>query len=180
MTKIYLFLVLMFSLLFFGCVKFEDYPLEPQIEYQDFVFLIDDSTNVIEKGILSFSYQDGDGDIGLNQEDTIYPFNFGSEYYYNLLVRYFEKQNGTFVEVPLLSWNSETQVYDTSTFNSRIPRLLPEGEKRAIKGVVENELFINNPFSDFDTIMFKVKIVDRSLNVSNEIETAEIVRKLSN
>lgn len=178
MAKISLFLVSILLLLFFACVKFEEYPPEPQIEFQDFVFLVDEETNEIEKGILSFSYQDGDGDIGLNQGDTTYPFNFGSEYYYNLIVRYFEKQNGAFVEVPLVIWNSQTQTFDTTTFNSRIPRLLPEDETRAIKGVVENELFINNPFSDSDTIMFKVKIFDRSLNASNEIETDEIIVRL--
>jgi hypothetical protein len=78
--------------------------------------------------------------------------------------------------LPLISWNELQQRYDTATFSARIPPLIPKDETKAIKGVIEDELFINNPLSDFDTIMFKVQLIDRALNKSNEVSSPPIVR----
>jgi hypothetical protein len=36
-------------------------------------------------------------------------------------------------------------------------------------------LFTNNPFSTFDTIRYDVRICDRALNMSNLVQTAEII-----
>ena len=174
-TKI-LILVLLVGLVVLSCRKFEDFPDIPAITYDNFVVLMNTQTGITERGVLVFSYTDGDGDLGLDKGDTLPPFNRKSEYYYNLIIKYFEKQNGTFVEVPLLSWNSDSSNYDTLTFNSRFPILTPESGNQAIKGVFEDTLFIYNPLSDFDTIKFKAYIYDRALNKSNEIETSEIVR----
>lgn len=174
-TKI-LILILLVGIVVISCRKFEDFPDTPEITYDNFVVLMNTQTGITERGVLVFSYTDGDGDLGLDKGDTLPPFDKKSEYYYNLIIKYFEKQNGTFVEVPLLSWNSDSSYYDTLTFNSRFPVLTPESGNQAIKGVFEDTLFIYNPLSDFDTIMFKAYIYDRALNKSNEIETQEIVR----
>ncbi len=159
-----------------SCKKLEEYPVEPQIEYHDFVLLINQQTGISEKGILMISYQDGDGDIGLDQGDTLFPYHPQGDYYYNLIITYYEQQFGEFVEVPLVSWNSNTQEYDTLTFSARIPPLIDKDQEKAIKGIIEYELFIYNPLSDFDTIQFKAKLIDRALNMSNEITTPPIIR----
>ncbi len=174
-TKI-LILVLIVETVVFSCRKFEDFPDIPAITYENFVVLMNPETGITERGVLKFSYTDGNGDLGLDKGDTLPPFNRKSEYYYNLIIKYFEKQNGVFVEVPLLSWNADSSYYDTLTFNSRFPILTPESGNQAIKGVFEDTLFIYNPLSDFDTIKFKAYIYDRALNKSNEIETSEVVR----
>lgn len=174
-TKI-LILILLAGTVVLSCRKFEDFPEIPVITYENFIVLMNQETGITERGVLVFSYTDGNGDLGLDKGDTLPPFDRNSEYYYNLIIKYFEKQNGVFVEVPLLSWNSDSSYYDTLTFNSRFPILTPESGNQAIKGVFEDTLFIYNPLSDFDTIMFKAYIFDRALNKSNEIETSEIVR----
>ena len=174
-TKI-LILVLIVGTVVLSCRKFADFPDIPAITYDNFVVLMNTQTGITERGVLVFSYTDGNGDLGLDKGDTLPPFNRKSEYYYNLIIKYFEKQNGVFVEVPLLSWNADSSNYDTLTFNSRFPILTPESGNQAIKGVFEDTLFIYNPLSDFDTIKFKAYIYDRALNKSNEIETSEIVR----
>ena len=113
-----------------SCRKFEKYPIEPVITFDNFTLLLN-----------------------------------------------YERQNGTFVEVPLLSWNPDTQKYDTITFNGRFPNLTPEHGNKAIKGVIQDTLYVNNPLSDFDTIKFKVSIYDRALHKSNEVETPMVVVK---
>ena len=174
-AKIGLILTGIIGALFFSCRKFEEYPIEPVITYDNFTLLLNPQTGKTERGVLSISYTDGDGDLGLKPRDTFPPFNRGSEYYYNFIVKYYEKQNGEFVEVPLLSWNPDEQKYDTITFNSRFPWLTPDHGNMAIKGVIQDTMYVNNPLSDFDTIKFKVSIYDRALHLSNEIETPEIV-----
>ncbi len=176
-TKLSLILIAVVLMLSASCRKLEEYPLEPQIGFHDFVLLIDQQTGDINTGLLMISYQDGDGDIGLADGDTLFPFNRDGEFHYNLIVRYFEQQYGNFVEVPLVSFNDQTQTFDTNTFNTRIPPLLPDGQQKAIKGIIEYELFVNNPLSDFDTIQYKVKLIDRALNISNEVTTPPIVRR---
>jgi hypothetical protein len=174
-AKIGLILLGIIGTIFFSCRKFEEYPIEPEIKFDQFVLLLNNQTGKTERGVLSVSYTDGDGDLGLRPRDTFPPFNSGSKYYYNFLITYFEKQNGVFVEVPLLSWNPDEQKYDTITFSSRFPNLTPDHGNKAIKGIIQDTLYVNNPLSDFDTIKFKVSIYDRALHLSNEVETSEII-----
>ncbi|MFK5857475.1 MAG: hypothetical protein QM503_15200 [Bacteroidota bacterium] len=171
-----LILLLIVGSVVLSCRKFEDFPDIPAITYSNFVVLMNPQTGITERGVLVFSYTDGNGDLGLSKGDTLPPYDRDSEYYYNLIIKYFEKQNGTFVEVPLLSWNSDSSYFDTLTFNSRFPVLTPFSGNQAIKGVFEDTLFIYNPLSSFDTIKFKAYIIDRAFNKSNEIETGEIIR----
>jgi len=174
-TKIGFILLLLTALGFGACNKFEKYPDEPVIKYDQFILLANPTNGITDRGVLQFSYTDGDGDLGLSDEDTYPPFNIEGDYYYNLIIKYFEKQNGKFIEVPLLSWNADSNYYDTSTFNARFPVLTPRTGNLSIKGVFQDTLFIYNPLSNFDTIKFSAFIYDRALHKSNEIETGEII-----
>ena len=161
-----LFIILFTGIVFsFSCKKPEQYPVIPYIEFTDFV-KISNAAGIDEKGILKFSFTDGDGDIGLGPSDTLYPFNPGSQFYYDLFVTYYEKQHGNYVAVTLPMSN-----------NSRIPVLTPTGQNKSIKGFIEIELFINNPATTFDTIAYDVSIADRALNISNTIRTTDIIIK---
>lgn len=175
-AKILFIPVFFFGLVFLSCKKFEDYPIEPQIEYSDFLLEYNPETGRTERGVLIFSYTDGDGDLGLDPDQTYPPYNFGSPYYYNLIIKYYERQNGVFKEVPLLAWNPDSARYDTLTFNTRFPQLIQEELEKPIKGVFNDTLFIFNPLSPFDTIKFTAYIYDRALHQSNTIETPPIVR----
>jgi hypothetical protein len=151
------------GLLYSSCRKQVVYPPVPYIEYVSFT-KIQTTTSIDSKGILKISFTDGDGDIGLSESDTLYPFNPGSQYYYDLFITYYEKQHGNYVAVTLPMTN-----------NSRIPVVTPDGENKSIKGTIEVELFINNPASTYDTIAYDVSIVDRALNMSNKIRTPDII-----
>lgn len=154
-----------------SCKKYEEFPPEPSIEFLDFA-TIRDFDGIDQRGILKIGYTDGDGNIGLNDEDTVAPYDF------NLFIKYFELQNGIFKEVvnPVYV-NDSTVIYDTINFNGRIPILTPVGKNKAIRGEIEDTLFINNPLSRFDTLKFEIYIVDRDLNKSNIVETPAIIIK---
>lgn len=156
--------LLFVTLLLSACHREEKFPVEPAISFVSFE-KIDDGSAVDNKGKLTIHFQDGDGDIGLNENDTMPPFNRDSIYHYNFFIDYYEKQNGDYVLVELPLSN-----------NARIPRLsnsVPE----SIEGNISIELYINNFLSPYDTIRFSCYIVDRALHHSNTITTPDIVVK---
>jgi hypothetical protein len=159
----YIFFMIAGICCFAGCVKQENYPDVPQIEYQDFVYVFN-SGQYADSGFLKISFTDGNGDIGLNRNDTFPPFNKSGSYYYNYIINYFEKQQGVFVD-------------KNTPFRFRIPVLNSEFPGKPIKGVISVKLdFTLNPHL-FDTIKFEAFIYDRALNKSNVISTPEIILK---
>jgi hypothetical protein len=167
LTIIFL-LLLIYSLM--GCLKQEEFPIEPQITYNGFL-KIQDSTGIDNRGVIEIGYTDGDGDIGLSDSETDPPYD------YNLFLTYFEKQNGIFKKVDITYFNDSTNQYDTLNMNARIPVLTPQGRHKAIKGIIQDTIFINNPLSAYDTIRFDIYIKDHALHMSNTVSTQEIVVK---
>lgn len=160
--------VIIIQLLFIsGCSKDYDYPDEPVLQFREFRF-VQNPEGIVTSGILVLEFTDGDGDIGLGQEDTLPPFEYGSEYYYNFIIDLYTKQEGQYVPVVFPD--------TTFTFNSRIPRIVLSGNSKAIKGDLEYtfDLLIMKPFLPSDTIMMKTYITDRSLNKSNIVQTPDI------
>ena len=162
-SKVSLFVLFLLIVGFSSCLKRNDFPDEPQIEYLDFV-KYQNTQGKDSIGVLKFKFTDGDGDIGLDQQDTFPPFDISSQYYYNFYVKYFEVQNGDTIEVILPLPN-----------NSRIPNITPVGQNKTLEGEIEVALYINNPTSAFDTIKFEAYIFDLTLHQSNTIETPLIV-----
>jgi len=136
-----------------------------EVPYIEFVRLekVDDGSGVDNQANLIIYFQDGDGDVGLDDADTTGVFSKDSLYYYNFFINYYEKQNGVWelVELP-------------TPLHARIPRLsdnLPE----SIEGEITILTYINNYFSSFDTIKLSCCMYDRALHQSNIIETPEII-----
>ncbi|MBP9153212.1 MAG: hypothetical protein KBF73_13080, partial [Flavobacteriales bacterium] len=82
-----------------SCLKRVDYPNRPHIEFLGFYPNLAAAGPGDSLGAVKFSFTDGDGDLGLNEGDTMGEFAQGQPYNYNLFINYFEKQNGVFVEV---------------------------------------------------------------------------------
>ncbi len=159
--------LLLLAVLFIGttissCTKHEEYPNEPIIEYIS-INKIDNSGTADDKANILISFTDGDGDIGLELDDTLPPYSPSGEYYYNYYITYYEKLNDTFqlVDLPF-------------TFNARIPFVDEDLAERGIKGEIKVEVYINNINSDADSIRFDLQIVDRALNKSNILTTPSI------
>ena len=158
-----------------ACQKPVEYPIEPKIAYEGFTYLFNADSTFSGEGVISFSYTDGDGDLGLDDSDTLSPFGFNDAHYYNMVVDYLKCVNGEFVKTPLLSWNVQTQTYDTVTFNARFKRLRDSEEPKAISGKMDYTLTVQNPFSPNDTVKFEIHILDRALHESNTIQTEAII-----
>jgi hypothetical protein len=154
-------------LLFFtgliACKKTDNIPLPPVITFAGFK-QYQNSFGKDSIGVMIIDFADGDGDIGYTPADTLPPFDKKGPYYYNFVIKYFERQNGVLKEVKLRGTN-----------NSRIPYLTPEGKEKKLTGNIAMNLFINNPLSHYDTIRFEAFIYDRALNKSNVVQTNDII-----
>ena len=140
-----------------GCVPKEKFPEQPLITYKSFEQLGNSAK-------LTISFTDGDGDLGLDQQDDQPPFDSASTYYHNFFLVYEELQNGEWVRPDLLLEN-----------NYRIPRITPSGQNKTLQGDIAVDLFWPiNPGSPYDTVRFEVMIVDRALNESNRVYTDAI------
>lgn len=163
-----------------SCQKPVEYPIEPRIEYKNFTYLLNADSTFSGEGVIAFSYTDGDGDLGLDDADTTYPFGFKDPHYYNMVIDYLKSVNGEFVKTPLLSPHVPTSpadtlvLYDTVTFNARFKRLRDSEDPKAISGTMEYKLTVRNPLSPNDTINFEIHILDRALHESNVIQTEPI------
>ncbi len=159
-TKIHLIVAFLSLVVLSSCIKEEQYPIEPAIEFAGFG-VIQDVNKKDSVGVLTVSYTDGDGDIGLYNYDTVEPYR------YNYYLRFFQMHNGTAVEI---------KPADTSvSFNGRIPLLTPTGRNKNISGEISMfmDLFYARPLFLNDTIdiKFEVYIKDRALHTSNIVET---------
>jgi hypothetical protein len=150
------------SMIFSGCMKKQNFSDTPLISFTGMELLVD-TAGVVRTGILTISYQDGNGDIGLSAADTFPPYQKGGQYYYNYVITYFEKQNGVFQQVDL-----------TIPFSLRIPVLTPNDPNKPIQGYITDSISLYPP-PLHDTIKFEAYIYDRALNKSNTITTPEIV-----
>jgi hypothetical protein len=153
---------------FSSCKKPESFPIEPVISELSFI-KVDSSYYG-----LTFRFTDGDGDLGLNAEDTMAQFacdagEFGicaNKYYFNLFIQQYIKENGTWAKIGF-------------PFDSRFRRIATSGKNKAINGILDYDLTDVFPFNftlnPGDTIKYVVQIVDRELHESNELETQEII-----
>ncbi len=155
-----------------SCVKPVSFPPEPKIEYKDFEIQGD-------SGILSITFTDGDGDIGLNEGDTLGSFSQDNFFHYNLYIEYYELMNGNWVKGTQDPTGNNFPTGDTINFPFRIKNLTPIGQNKTLKGTINVTLesFFYNPLSNHsDSIRYAVTLIDRALNKSNRIITPLIVK----
>lgn len=136
-----------------------------EIPYIKFVSLekVDNGTGTDDQANLVFYFEDGDGDIGLDESDTAAIFRQDTMFYYNFLIDYYEKQLGIWTLVPL-----------NPPLHARIPHLSDEVPE-SIKGEITVLTYINHYGSPYDTVRLSCRLVDRALHVSNVMTTPEII-----
>lgn len=145
----------------YSCRPDKTFPDEPIIKFEELV-KIKGQNGKDTISIVTISFTDGDGDLGLKQSDTFPPFDT-IPYSSNFFAAYFEKQNGVFVEINL-----------AIPITARIPNLTPEGKNKAIEGEIDMSMQLK-PGAVNDTIRYEIYIVDRTLNHSNTVTTSPIV-----
>ena len=162
-TKISFFLLISLIACLSGCINEEQYPLRPQIEFGSFA-TARDVNGKDSLGVITISYTDGDGNIGLYSWDTVEPYK------YNFYLKFMELVNNELMEVKPVG---------SIPFNARIPILTPVGRNKNIKGEITRtlELYFAKPVLKSDTVAFEIYIKDRTLLESNIIETPLFVLK---
>lgn len=159
--------VIPFLLLFFlvlgGCLKREDYPSRPDLEFIGYYPNTSFTTPLDSIGFIKVRFTDGDGDLGLRESDVDGVFASGEPYHFNLFIHYFEKRDGEYVEVEL-----------PGTQNVRFGNLTPEGRDKTLEGEMDIGL-VASAATTVDTVRFEVFIVDRALNHSDTVVTPDIL-----
>jgi len=149
-----------------SCLRPQTFPPEPEIGFKSFEILTDSAK-------LTITFQDGDGDIGLNVSDTLPPYDTSSIYHFNLFAQYWEKDD-------VLGWVQGTDIMgEPIEFRYRTPIITPAGQNKALKGEIEMTLepfYFNIGSSQSDTIKYKIMLVDRALNESNWVESEVVIR----
>ena len=170
-TKITVVSVILGTFLISSCLKPEEFPDEPKIEFVSFEAQGDSS------GIFVISFTDGNGDIGLDLGDTLSPYEPDSYYYYNVYFDYYEIVDGDTVRGTSDPNNFPTA--DPITLAFRIENITPIGQNKALKGEIKTTLeprYYHLGATSNDSILYKIVLIDRALNVSNELITSIITR----
>lgn len=142
-------LIVGLPLVFNGCLKDDNFPVIPEIELISYQTFGNDLSNP-DSAWLKFSFKDGDGDLGTNDENAK-----------NCFLNYFEKQGSTVKDYP---------EFERSY---RLPSLTPNAQNKSIEGEITISIKpppIYNPLTD-SAYGWKCYVIDRAGNESNEIIT---------
>lgn len=154
-----IYIIITTSAAFNACVKEKKFPAEPHIEFVKYVKYGLDSADCI------ISFKDGDGDIGIKQNDTITKNDFMMKYLYK----------GTDGEFHPFDYIDTTAVMDTFFISYRIPYLTPDGQYKALDGEILAKLRVPPLYvPGHSVVKFEIYIRDRAGHVSNRVQTNEI------
>lgn len=151
-----------------ACEEIVTYPNTPQIEFEqvevkDSVDLLGNRYKSVD---LQFHLIDGDGNVGLQEGDSLF-VSEDSVLYNNFFASDYKKENGEFVLVEALLKRSY-----------RLPYIEIQGQNKTLDATV-NIRFEYQYGGDFelpyDTFRYDFFVIDRELNKSNVILTPEIV-----
>lgn len=156
-------------LVLFSCLEKEDFSYIPNLEFEE---IFQQGNDVVVK----FKFTDGDGDIGLRDIELDYPYGDCHPFNKNLIVDPYYLENGEYILGRFVRESDcPDREYDTLGFDQRIRYIVPEGKDKTLQGeiyVTLNDAVIILPD---DTVIFKIRLLDRMLNVSNEIQTTPII-----
>ncbi|MBN2758674.1 MAG: hypothetical protein JXR51_16020 [Bacteroidales bacterium] len=158
-------LLLIFFAAFFiySCEKPKVYTNTPVVTFKSISLYDSNDTlgNEEKKIVLTIFVEDGDGDIGLPEYDTIQAFKDLDNK--NLFINLYQKIDGEFVKVDL-----------PLPHNYRTPYLEPQGQELLLRADIEVTFGYTKIFFPYDTIKYDFYLYDRAFNKSNIGETPEI------
>jgi hypothetical protein len=144
------FVLIVMAILVNGCIKFKTFPPTPVITFKSM------SVTEVKQGQtpikIIFNFTDGDGDIGLTQQDTS-------------------------KDILILDLRRGNPVFSPIQYDYRMPYVTPEGNNKSISG--ELAIDIPNTFCrpglTVDTLRYSIQIKDRAGNKSNILETPTVI-----
>jgi hypothetical protein len=135
-----------------ACIKKKQFDIVPALTYESYqVFSHSDGNkSIADSAYLTFSFQDGDGDLGSSDSSKL-----------SLNLKYYEDQGSGFVYL---------SQFDRSIY---IPKLTPKGNDKGIEGTfvqIIKPAPIFNIFTPYP-YQWRISIVDQAGHESNVIET---------
>jgi hypothetical protein len=165
---VYFSIYLSYVFLFNSCVKQDEYPIVPQIDFTQVIIndTLDKLGNKVFVNNIYFKVLDGDGNFGLKSDDTIIDYYGDSIYLYNFFATLYYINNGQVIEYE-----------PTMDLNTRIPYSEPISVTKFYKSIV---IFKTNapPFITYP-IKYSFYVLDRNLNKSNIQSTPWIIPNTS-
>ncbi len=159
----YLTLVILTAVSLGSCRKIETLSDIPYIKFTSFAVFdtIDILGNHNQGGRLSFYFEDGDGDLGLEAAET------GEADTTNLFFTLYRKVNGVFDTVPD---NDLLKPY-----SYRIPYMERIGQNKLLKGTISVTFFyFFYDVADSDIVRYDFYLKDRAEHYSDTVSTCEI------
>ncbi len=158
----YIVIITLILPLSYSCEKIVQLPVEPRIEYTSFsVFdTIDILGNHAKGGRLKFYFEDGDGDVGLNE-----PSGIPGADSTNLFFTLYRKIDGAMTPAPVNDRLSPSAY--------RIPFMERLGQNKILKGTI-SVTFLYLFYNVTDTVMYDFYLKDRARNESN-LETTGVI-----
>ncbi|MDZ7934638.1 MAG: hypothetical protein U5M51_06685 [Emticicia sp.] len=148
-----------------GCYKEITFDVKPAIEFKTLkkeIRIDQFAGSKKDSVILTINFQDGDGDLGLNEKEKT-AAELKNDF--NYIIRIFRKKKGVFTEfVPEVP------------YSGYFPRLKADGKTGPIEGTIDYSIDFPHPFTPVkDSLKFQVTIKDRAGNISNTAESEVIV-----
>lgn len=172
-----------------SCLKEPEYSTTPAISFNR----IEDirippksaGAQALDSIRITINYQDGDGDLGLNEDERKnppYDFQKGTNRFYNnFFIEPFVKNTRTGKFEPLTTVGVPSPgVYVAGQYNGAFPHPTTDTDSKAspIKGTLTYAPIafgLGDVFVAGQTVRFQISIADRALHVSNTITTDSIV-----
>lgn len=162
--------VLFGMLLFLACSKEETGNTTPSLQYLGYE-KFQNGSGKDSLLLIRFRFEDGDGDLGYTEADTLPPFQIGDPYFYNLHTDFYGVDMGGKV------YYVDAFSNDTIGYDQRIHTITPEGKYKGISGTMELRvdftLLLLSGHSP-KKVQLEMWLNDRALHESNRILTPEI------
>jgi hypothetical protein len=151
-----------------SCLKDKQLPDVPQLTTSSFEF-------TETGGAMILGFTDGDGNFGLEEGDTSGVFSDCIRSW-NLYAEYYELRNGIWTREVIDPCDGPFPDNDVA-FYYAIPWAKPTGQDQTQEGEIRIDMNTWYLESEFDTIRFEVKIVDRAMNESNTIVVGPLIKQ---
>jgi hypothetical protein len=156
------FLLLITSCILSSCVKEKTFPVQPIIEFKDYIEYVSTETDSADCII---TFKDGDGDIGIYEGDTAAQNDLKMKYLYKDIDGIFKPYDAI----------DTTTAMDTLFYSYRVPNLTPDGQYKALNGEIKVKLRAAPLYKPgHQTVKFEITLRDRAGHLSNMVSTNEI------
>lgn len=151
----YLFIAGVISLFFFSCVKKKSYPTIPEIEYKDFYIFEGDSAAI------EIKFKDGDGDIGVEAEDSTRSLYY-TYYYFDTIT---QKYSGFY----------SNDLNDTVRIGYVLKSPTDAYKGKPISGEINVRMQQYRHSKKIKKLKYTVFLIDKAGNKSNVVTSPEII-----